>query len=459
MSDRKPDWYSRLKKGPFEEPIFDMKMQRAVEVRSRGVKSAETDDKRRRFGWLAGGAAAAALLALCALLFVPALGDPFRIAAGGGGGSVGGPAMTEAYVSAHLHVGMTENQVEQAFGKPTESMSVRRDFAASHVEDRNDISTWTAVDAWRYDYGLRDGYEVSWNLETDAGADKDGVSRGDVASQLIIIWNDGLVERAYYWYKDENGLALAQYGPQMTSPDLPPSQDDPQDDEQTQDAPENSPDQPPEASPDDNPVMTTPLPAANVGVRAVGKSASGTFEIRPKKDGDERISLLGAPSCYGLETDLYFWGDYEVYFRDAAGHETLVRELIGLEIVQRTDAAIQFLKYEWPGDKELFLFIPRYTDCHGLEFYAFGVDKKTGETSSFSFEQVVTTIDENGIESTSLGESPYWTTSTVVDPVMEEGLLIVEGGRGAGQDGAILYTFEPDWTKQRMNLVDREQIP
>jgi|GEM_PF-1156780 len=460
MSDRKPDWYTRLKSGPFEEPIFDMKMQSAVELRSRSVKSAETNGKRRRAGAWAGGATAAALLALCALLFVPALGDPFRMAAGGGGGaSEGGPAMTEVYVSAHLHVGMTEDQVKQAFGKPTEGMSVRRDFAASHVEDRTDIGTWTAVEAWRYDYEVRAGYEVQSDLGTDAGADKEGVRRGDIASQLVVIWKDGLVERAYYWYRDENGLAQAQYGPQMTSPDLPPSQAVSPEDNQTPDSPENPPEQPPEASPEESQVTTPSLPAANVGVRATGRSASGTFEIRPKKDGDERISLLGAPSCYGMETDLYFWGDYELYFRDAAGHETLVRELAGLEIVQRTDAVIQFLKYEWPGDKELFLFIPRYTDCHGLEFYAFGVDTKTGETSSFSFEQVVTTIDENETESTSRGESPYWTTSTAVKPVLEDGKLIVEGGRGAGQDGAIRYTFEPDWAKQRMNLLNREQIP
>lgn len=457
MTDRKPDWYARLKKGPFEEPVFDMNMQHAVELRARDVKSAETDGKRRRLGWLAGGAAAAALLALCALLFVPALGDPFRMAAGPGGGD--GPAMTEAYVSAHLQVGLTEDQVQRAFGKPTERMSVRRDFPASHVEDRNDLGAWTAVDTWRYDFGVRDGYEVRSNLETDAGADKEGVSRGDMASQLVIVWNEGRVERAFYWYTDENGLVLAQYGPQMTSPDFPPSQKLLQEDEKSPEARDNPPESSPEASTEESPVATPPLPPANVGVRAVGKSSAGTLEIRPKKDGDERISLLGAPSCYGLETDLNFWGDYEVYFRDSADHETLVRELIGIDIVQRTDAPIQMRKYDLPGDKELFLFIPRYTDCHGLEFYAFGVDTKTNEASSFTFEQIVTTVDENGKETISRNDIGYWTTSPVVDPVLEDGRLIVEGGRGAGQDGATLYTYEPDWTNGRMLLEKKEQIP
>ena len=187
------------------------------------------------------------------------------------------------------------------------------------------------------------------------------------------------------------------------------------------------------------------LPVPNEGIRAVGSSGSGQFQLRPVKSGDESVQTLGAPSCLGQETDVHFFGDYELFFHRPSGEEAVVQSFEQLEMIWKGKETLEFRQLEF-ADMELFLFLPRYTDCHALEFYAYGVDKATGEASNYTFRD-----GENDL--------PYWTTSPQELPKVEDGMLVVEGGRWAGQDGAMRYTFEPVPDKHQLRLVDEERIP
>ncbi|WP_276354559.1 hypothetical protein [Cohnella caldifontis] len=182
----------------------------------------------------------------------------------------------------------------------------------------------------------------------------------------------------------------------------------------------------------------------SLAVRAVGLSAFGRLELRPES-GVERILPLGAPSCIGLETDLSVTGDYGVYFVPAAGKEQRMDVWTGLEIISKENAALEMRKFDFP-DAELFLLIPRYADCHGLEFRAYGVEKDSGQASAYTFRFG----DRDVVE---------WTTSPVVAPASEKGELVVEGGRAAGQDGAERYRFKPDPDRHRLVLASQEHIP
>jgi hypothetical protein len=202
---------------------------------------------------------------------------------------------------------------------------------------------------------------------------------------------------------------------------------------------------PKEPSSTEIPTISPEMPPLNEGIRAVGDTSFGLFQLRPKKGGDEKIQTMGAPSCIGKETDLQFTGDYELYFHNRSGEETLVQEFKQLDMIQRENNTIEFMKLDFPN-LEIYLFLPHYTDCHGLEFFAYGIDKETGEASNFTFQN---------------GEVNYpnWITSPVNLPQAIEGKLVVEGGKGAGQDSATRYIYVPDLAKHQLVLESKEQIP
>ncbi|TFE24509.1 hypothetical protein [Cohnella luojiensis] len=420
MSDHKPEWYARLRKGPFEKAIFDSKMQQEMESHTKAEWS--KSPKRRLNPWAA--AVVAAVFLFIAIALVPAASQPFG-SFRQSGGNADEPVMPIQYVLDHLQVGMSEEGVKQAFGDDFDGQGVRRDFAQGHKEDPNDMSTWSAVDTWRYDFGVNDGYVIAQNSgDTDEEAifDLQGIRNGKIESQLVVYWKDRKVERAIFKDMDiEGNILTTQIGPgvEEAPPTEPPANDDPS----------------------GNPEMPPP----NEGVRAVGDTSFGLFQLRPAKGGDEKIQALGAPSCLGQENDLQYSGDYELYFHKRSGDETLIQEFNQLEMIQRENNTIEFMKLEFPK-LELYLFIPRYTDCHGLEFYAYGIDKETGEVSNFTFL--------NGEET-----YPNWTTSPNNLPQAVEGKLVVEGGRGAGQDGATRYVYDPDLATHQLVLESKEQIP
>ncbi|QJD86971.1 hypothetical protein [Cohnella herbarum] len=422
MDDHKPEWYARLRKGPFGENAFDSNKQKEVESRARA--GGPTKSRRRLNPW-AVTIAAVAILAL-AFILIPALSQPN----GSDRQAADEPVMTVQYVSDHLRIGLSEEEVKRAFGEEYVGQSVRRDFPREHKEDPRDMSTWSAVDIWRYDYGMSAGYEaapVNGITDQDGSFDLAGLHNGDIEAQLVIYWKDRVVERVIYKTLNEGGdIDTTQIGPGVE-----------------------------EAPPTDPPVMESPdaevppieaeMPAPNEGIRATGESAYGLFQLRPRQGGDENIQALGAPSCIGQETDLQFAGDYELYFLNRSGDEKLVQQFNRLEMIQRENGAIEFMKLDFPN-AEIFLFIPRYTDCHGLEFYAYGVDKESGEASNFTFLNGESTL-------------PNAITSPVNLPIVSDGKLVVEGGRAAGQDGATRYSYVPDFSKHQLVLESEEQIP
>lgn len=87
------------------------------------------------------------------------------------------------------------------------------------MEDSNDISTWSNVDMWRYDFGLREGYKVESNMDEAYGFDLSGIANGDIKSQLVIIWKDGKVERALYRFNQSggSGVTYSDIGPNTPS--------------------------------------------------------------------------------------------------------------------------------------------------------------------------------------------------------------------------------------------------
>lgn len=418
MSDKKPDWYARLRNGPFAESGFDSKMALEVEERTLGGKPGKVRPRhrpRRVNRWAAAGVLGMAI-AVIGLFFISGLADKAAVSPRG---SNGAPAMTETYVIEHLRVGMTEAEVKKAFGKSYEGESVKRDFAQPHEEDPLDMATWSAVDVWRYDYGVMDGYQVnvSSDLEKDDGFDMQGLINGSLESQLVIVWKDRLVNRAIFKYSDGAGVNTSLIGPQASTEVPTPS---------------------PSVSPD-------PPLFSSLDVRAFADSSFGRLELRPDDGSTEKVQMLGAPSCLGQETDYYVTGNYGVYFKPVSGQESRIDSLPNLEIIQKENQAFAMTKLDFP-DGELFLLIPRYTDCHGLDFHVYGVDKESGEASAFTFQQDSRTVEQ-------------WTTSPVNLPTANGTDLVVDGGRAAGQDGATRYRFEPDWKQHKLVLTKTEQIP
>ncbi|WP_372634515.1 hypothetical protein [Cohnella sp.] len=434
MKEAKPEWYARLKRGPFEGDVFSSELQREVEARA---ESGQTGRKgtagKTRLNAKGAALAAVAVLLVVVAAFVTLSSSPFdsgRQASIGGGGQEE-PAISFGSAMDQLRLGMTQEEVLQALGNGGVGMSTYRDFSQEHREDPKDISTWSAVDLWRYDFGVRDGYEVRQgkgidNLED--GFDLDGIRSGEIEAQLIINWRDRKVERVIAKMRsDEGTIGTTRLGP-VIEHDAPLAVEEP---------------------PEEDPTASSPpdpeLPAPNEGIRAVGDSAAGKLQLRPDKSGDESVRLLGAPSCLGQETDVQFLGNYELVLQRLSGEETVVQSFEQLEMIWQGNETVEFRKLDF-ADIELFLFFPRYTDCRALEFYAYSVDKATGEAANYTFRD-----GENDL--------PFWNTSPQELPKAEDGKLVVEGGRWAGQDGAVRYFFEPDPEKHQLRLVDEERIP
>lgn len=74
MNNHKPEWYARLRKGPFEKAIFDSKMQEEVELR---MKTAWAKSPKRRLNpWAA--AVVAAVFLFIAITQVPGMSAIFK---------------------------------------------------------------------------------------------------------------------------------------------------------------------------------------------------------------------------------------------------------------------------------------------------------------------------------------------------------------------------------------------
>jgi hypothetical protein len=178
-------------------------------------------------------------------------------------------------------------------------------------------------------------------------------------------------------------------------------------------------------------------------IRAIGMHSDGRLLVKPASKAS--VASLGAPSCYGLESDLRWSGDYEVVWESKSeGTPTKVMTSpIVFEIVQQNDSPVIMQQFTLE-DTDIFAYVPRYTDCHGLETYLFGVSN--GKAFSISFEmkpeQIWTNISQ-------LPHRPFQVTN---------GGLILTGGYGAGQDFIDVYHFHYDPKKRSMILQSTDQV-
>ncbi|ACT01646.1 hypothetical protein [Paenibacillus sp. JDR-2] len=182
----------------------------------------------------------------------------------------------------------------------------------------------------------------------------------------------------------------------------------------------------------------------DLSVRAVASHQAGTLMIQPKSQA--MVTVLGAPSCYGLETDLSWTGDYEAIWKPAAGGNP-VKVLSfpeDLEIIEPTDETVN-LQMLTIGDTDIFTYYPRYTDCHALEAYLFGV--KDGQVFPITFE------DEAGQLTNSFFQHPHY-------PLQVSGNeeLVITGGEGGGQAFIEVWHYGYDSVQHRMKLSKTDQV-
>ncbi|MFK7691212.1 hypothetical protein [Paenibacillus sp. HJGM_3] len=194
------------------------------------------------------------------------------------------------------------------------------------------------------------------------------------------------------------------------------------------------------------PVPSAPeagLDKADTSVRAVGKHPEGRLLVKPVSHA--RVAPLGAPSCYGLETDLRWAGDYEaVWESKATGMSTHILTFpVDFEIVQPGDAPVTMQKFTMEGT-DIYYYVPRYTDCHGLETYFFGVGD--GKAFPIPLELKPDLVWKN------ISQLPKQSLR------IADGELILTGGYGAGQDFIDVYHFRYDPKKATLVLKLTEQV-
>jgi hypothetical protein len=178
-----------------------------------------------------------------------------------------------------------------------------------------------------------------------------------------------------------------------------------------------------------------------VKIRAAGKTKFGDMQIVSKSE--ETIETLGAPGCVGLAEDYLIKGDYQVLFKNGQGKENVVSENELKSMISPTKETISMNKLTFKEFDSLS-FTPAYTDCHGIQFYMYGVTAKDAFPFKFQTDQGTT-------------DSYYMGPTTKLKVIEDQ--LIVEGGRAAGDVGyAIRYIFKPDIATKTMILVKTEQV-
>ncbi|PZD92918.1 hypothetical protein DNH61_25830 [Paenibacillus sambharensis] len=190
---------------------------------------------------------------------------------------------------------------------------------------------------------------------------------------------------------------------------------------------------------EDKAVLTDP------SIRAVGTHPEGRLLIRSTEKTSAAPAPLGAASCYGLETDLKWSGTHQVVWESAVDDSTspVVSFNKGLEIIQPDDTPIELPQYAF-GDTVIYIFTPRYTDCHGLEFLLFGVQNNEAFPVMFEFDGLI--------------RANFYRLPSKPVEATEEG-IVVTGGLAAGQDYMEIYHFEYDETERTMVLKKTERLP
>jgi hypothetical protein len=178
-------------------------------------------------------------------------------------------------------------------------------------------------------------------------------------------------------------------------------------------------------------------------IRAIGTHSDGRLLVKPANKAS--VAPLGAPSCYGVETDLRWSGDYEVVW-ESKSEGTSIKIMtfpIDFEIVQHNDSPVIMQRFSYE-DTDIFAYVPRYTDCHGMENYLFGVSN--GKAFPISLEI------KPGENWTAISQLPYHPFKVT------NGEFIVTGSYGAGQDFINIYHFRYDPKKKSMILKSTDQV-
>ncbi|MCR8644511.1 hypothetical protein NV379_17790 [Paenibacillus sp. N1-5-1-14] len=197
----------------------------------------------------------------------------------------------------------------------------------------------------------------------------------------------------------------------------------------------------PETTPQSEP--TPPPVQEDRSTRATAVLGTGKLIVRPLTVAS--VTQLGAPSCYGMETDYRYTGTYEAVWepKDGAPQEQVMVFPADFEIVQPSEEPMVMQKASM-GDVAIFAYTPRYTDCHGLETYFFGV--KGGKAFPIPIQMAEDQVWSN------IGQLP-------VRPFqIKSGEMIITGGHGAGEDFINVYHFRYDAKKQALVLKRTDEV-
>jgi hypothetical protein len=178
-------------------------------------------------------------------------------------------------------------------------------------------------------------------------------------------------------------------------------------------------------------------------IRAIGANQDGRLLVKPASKAI--VTPLGAPSCYGAETDLRWTGDYEAIWEPASAvtSSKVMTFPADFVIVQPTDAPVEMVRFTL-DQTDLFAYMPRYTDCHALETYVIGV--KDGKAFPITFEM------KAGEQWPNIGQHPHHPLQVT------DHEFIITGGYGAGQDFINVYHFRYDSKTHLMILQKTEQV-
>lgn len=169
-------------------------------------------------------------------------------------------------------------------------------------------------------------------------------------------------------------------------------------------------------------------------IRAQGFTDEGRLSVVAVEQ--EKITTLGAPSCFGIETDLSFAGKYIVrYSYNEITYE--VTTLDDLTFIQPTSAAVNMVRLPFQ-EADVFILAPQYQDCHAIQIYAFAVEHDTGKAVQLRFQ------DELSVSYTS-----YYRPGT--EPMVKDNMLVLQSTEGPGGEGS------PDYKPKRMYRLDLKQ--
>lgn len=169
-------------------------------------------------------------------------------------------------------------------------------------------------------------------------------------------------------------------------------------------------------------------------IRAQGFTDQGRLSVVAVEK--EKITTLGAPSCFGIETDQSFTGNYIVrYSYNEVTDE--VTTLDDLTFIQPTSAAVHMVRLPFQ-DADVFILAPQYQDCHAIQIYAFAVEHDTGKAVQLRFQDKLT-----------VSYTSYYRPGTA--PMVKDNKLVLQSTEGPGGEGS------PDYKPTRMYRLDLKQ--